>query len=121
MSYDDRYKAWHESLGHREWRVTVSMYGYGRDEDAAEALLEAFLEKYPEGGPVVSQNIETEHTSVTFVVTAGDPNHAASLAQIAFIEGASCSGLPPVEWGGFEIVPVADDDAVTEERKAVTA
>ncbi len=42
---DDIYEAWHRRLGHAEYRVTITMAGYGRDEDAADAFLEGFLAK----------------------------------------------------------------------------
>lgn len=104
---DDIYEAWHRDLGHAEYRITITMAGYGTDEDAADALLEAFQAKHPETGPVVSQNRAADTISVTFALKAGGQEHALKLGQVVWAEGGAASGLEPTRVVRAEIEPVA--------------
>lgn len=116
---NDIYEAWHRGLGHTEYRVTIMMAGYGADEDAADALLEAFLEKHPETGPVVSQNRAANTISVIFSLMAGGQEHALKLGQVVWAEGGAASGLEPTRVVRVEIEPVegaAGDQAWAGER-----
>jgi hypothetical protein len=81
--------------GHAEYRITITMAGYGADADAAETLLESFLEKHPECGPVVSRNREVDTLSVTFSLKASGQEHALKLGQVVWAEGGATSGLQP--------------------------
>jgi len=115
----DIYEAWHRELGHAEYRITITMAGYGTDEDAADALLEAFLEKHPETGPVVSRNRGADTISVTFSLQASGQEHALKLGQVVWAEGGAASGLEPTRVVRAEIEPVedaADDQAPAGER-----
>lgn len=116
---DDIYEAWHRELGHAEYRITITMAGYGQDEDAAESFLEGFLEKHPETGPVVSQNRAADTISVTFSLKAGGQEHALNLGQVVWVEGGAASGLEPTRVVRAEIEPVedaAEDQAPAGER-----
>jgi len=116
---DDIYEAWHRDLGHAEYRITITMAGYGADEDAADALLEAFLARHDETGPVVSQNGTADTISVTFSLKAGGQEHALKLGQVVWAEGGAASGLEPTRVVRVEIEPVedaAEDQAATGER-----
>jgi hypothetical protein len=116
---DDIYEAWHRDLGHAEYRITITMAGYGDDEDAADALLEAFLERHPETGPVVSQDRAADTISVTFSLRAGGQEHALKLGQVVWAEGGAASGLEPTRVVRAEIEPVedtAEDQAQAGER-----
>jgi hypothetical protein len=116
---DDIYEAWHRELGHAEYRITITMVGYGQDEDAAESFLEGFLEKHPETGPVVSQNRAADTISVTFSLKAGGQEHALNLGQVVWVEGGAASGLEPTRVVRAEIEPVedaAEDQAPAGER-----
>ena len=112
---DDIYEAWHRDLGHAEYRITITMAGYGTDEDAADALLEAFLAKHPETGPVVSQNPAADTISVTFSLKAGGQEHALKLGQVVWAEGGAASGLEPTRVVRAEIEPV--EDAVEDQAR----
>ena len=112
---DDIYEAWHRDLGHAEYRITITMAGYGTDEDAADALLEAFLAKHPETGPVVSQNCAADTISVTFSLKAGGQEHALKLGQVVWAEGGAASGLEPTRVVRVEIEPV--EDAVEDQAR----
>jgi hypothetical protein len=116
---DDIYEAWHRDLGHAEYRITITMAGYGADEDAADAFLEGFLEKHPETGPVVSQNRGADTISVTFSLKASGQEHALKLGQVVWAEGGAASGLEPTRVVRAEIEPVedaAEDQAQAGER-----
>lgn len=116
---DDIYEAWHPELGHAEYRITITMAGYGGDEDAAESVLEGFLEKHPETGPVVSQNRAFDTLSVTFSLKASGQEHALKLGQVVWAEGGAASGLEPTHVVRVEIEPVedtAEDQAQAGER-----
>jgi hypothetical protein len=112
---DETREAWHRDLGHAEYRTTITMAGYGTDEDAADAVLEAFLAKHPETGPVVSQNRATDTISVTFSLEAGGPEHALKLGQVVWAEGGAASGLEPTRVVRDEI-ELIEDQAATSER-----
>jgi hypothetical protein len=105
---DDIYEAWHKELGHAEYRITITMGGYGRDEDAADTLLEGFLEKHPEAGPVVSQDRGADTISVTFSLQASSQDHALRLGQVAWADGGAASGLVPTHVVRVEIEPVEE-------------
>ena len=107
-SMDDIYEAWHREFGHAEYRITITMAGYGRDEDAAEAFLEGFLAKHPEAGPAVSQNKEADTISVTFSLHAGSQGRALELGQVVWAEAGAASGLRPTHVVRAEIEPVED-------------
>jgi hypothetical protein len=105
--------------GHAEYRITISMAGYGQGEDAAESFLEGFLEKHPETGPVVSQNRVADTISVTFSLKAGGQEHALNLGQVVWVEGGAASGLEPTRVVRAEIESVedaAEDQAPAGER-----
>ncbi len=113
---DDIYEAWHRDLGHAEYRITITMAGYGTDGDAADALLEAFLARHPETGPVVSQNGATDTISVTFSLKAGSQEHALKLGQVVWAEGGAASGVRPTRVVRVEIEPV--EDAAEDQTQA---
>jgi len=104
----DVYEAWHRELGHAEYRITITMAGYGADEDAADAFLEGFLEKHPETDPVVSQNRGANTISVTLSLKTSGQEHALKLGQIVWAEGGAASGLEPNRVVRAEIEPVED-------------
>lgn len=91
----DHYKTWHLDLGHSEFRITVTMAGYGNDLDAAEAFLDGFHRKHPETGPVVSQNTQADSISVTFSVNARDSERAMDLANVVWKSAGPATGLEP--------------------------
>lgn len=99
-------EAWHRSPGHAEYRITITMAGYGTDADAAGTLLEGFLKKHPETGPVVSQNRKADTLSVTFSLEASSQEHALKLGQVIWAEGGVASGLQPTHVARAEIEPL---------------
>jgi len=107
-SMDDIYEAWHRELGHAEYRITITMAGYGGDEDAADTLLEGFLEKHPETGPVVSQDRGADTISVAFSLQASSQDHALRLGQVVWADGGTASGLAPTHVVRVEIEPVEE-------------
>jgi hypothetical protein len=118
----DIYEAWHRELGHAEYRITITMAGYGADEDAADAFLEGFQKKHPETGPVVSQNRAADTISVTFSLKASGQGRALKLGQVVWSEGGAASGLEPARVVRAEIEPVedaAEDQAQAGERVPV--
>lgn len=112
---DDIYAAWHRELGHSEHRITITMAGYGADEEAGEAFLEGFLKAHPETGPVVSQNAEADTISVTFSLQASGQDHALKLGNVVWVEGGAASGLEPTHIVRAEIEPADDCEDAREE------
>lgn len=100
------HEIWLRELGHAEYRITITMAGYGADTDAADTLLEGFLDKHPETGPVVSQNREADTLSVTFSLKASRREHALKLGQVIWAEGGAASGLQPTPVARAEIEPL---------------
>ena len=83
------------------FRFRVTIDGYGRDEDAAEHFLEAFVAVHREVGPVVAQNTESNTLSVVYSLEAADLDEAVDAARPIFLEAAGASGLEPapvIEW-----------------------
>jgi hypothetical protein len=113
---DDIYEAWHRKLGHAEYRITITMSGYGRDEDAADALLGGFLEKHPEAGPVVSQDRDADTIAVTFSLQASSQDHALRLGQVVWGDGGAASGLAPPSVVRVEIEPVQESSGEHSDR-----
>lgn len=120
MGYED-YKEWHLNLGHSEYRITITMAGYGSDMEAAEDFLEAFHEKCPEASPVVSTNSEADTISVTVAVHAKSSEHAQQLAAVIWQTGGEASGLIPGDVVNIEIEPVSEARDHETEQERVTA
>lgn len=112
------YDAWHERLGHREYRLTYVMSGYGADVDDAESFLDGFLGEHPDVGPVVSQDAAADEIAVTFSLRGKDPEHAVELGWVVFTDGGAASGLQPTTIVRIELEPVLDeaDDTATAEQ-----
>ncbi len=104
------YDAWHRSLGHAEYRVTITMSGHGSDPQAAEDFLEGYLQTHPDAGPVVSQNSQEDTISVTLSVQAGSQQKALDLAVDIWVAGGERSGVAPGEAVRAEVELVADHD-----------
>lgn len=111
------YEAWHRSLGHAEYRVTLTMSGHGSDEAVAEDFLEGYLQTHPDAGPIVSQNSKDDTISVTLSVRASTQQRALELAVEIFVAGGEKSGVPPGRAVRAEVELVGErDDAETAER-----
>jgi hypothetical protein len=104
------YDAWHRSLGHAEYRVTITMSGHGSDEQAAEDFLEGYLQTHPDAGPVVSQDSEEDTISVTLSVRASSQQRALDLAVDIWVDGGEKSGVPPGEAVRAEVERISDQD-----------
>lgn len=76
-----------------EYRITVTMPGYGSDEEAAEDLFEAYLQTHPEVGPVVSLHSGDDTIAVTLAVDAVSQQRALDLATEIWRTGKKSSGL----------------------------
>jgi len=116
----ETYQDWHLDLGHSEYRITVTMAGYGSDPDDGEAFLEGFLDKCPEIGPVITQDLDGDTIAVTFSVHATNSNHANQLADVAWSTGGPASGLPFTEIVRVETERVGDHE-ITEASDGVFA
>lgn len=79
------------------YRLRITLAGYGKDEDSAEAFLEGFATTHSEVGAAVSQDTSADTLTVAFSLEASDPNDAVERARPIFMEGATASGLKPVE------------------------
>ena len=82
-----------------EYRLTITIAEHGNEADA-ERCLDAFLERHPETGPVVSIDPRTGTLSVTIAVDATDPWAASNLASRIWADGFNQSGL--------ELTPIVD-------------
>jgi len=92
---DTTYQAWHRHIGHAEYRLRITMAGYGEDEDAAEAFLDGFLSAHPEAGAVISQDSAEDSITATFSLAAKDEQHALQLGIMFWVESGEASGLSP--------------------------
>lgn len=124
MNDSTTYDAWHRRLGHGEYRVRITMAGYGDSDDAAVALIEGLEATNGECGPVVSQNVTADTITATVALRAKDEENAVHLALNVFMEGGIASGLEPGDLVRVEAERVVSDDeceTVTESRPGVPA
>jgi hypothetical protein len=92
---DTIYQAWHRHIGHAEYRLRITMAGYGEDEEAAGVFLDGFLSAHPEAGAVVSQDGAEDSITATFSLAAKDEQHALELGLVFWVESGVASGLSP--------------------------
>lgn len=76
-----------------EYRITITMNGYGSDEQAAESFLEGYLVSHPDAGPVVSQNTRDDTIAVTMAFCASSQQQALELGLAIWADGGKASGL----------------------------
>lgn len=110
------YQAWHRRLGHAEYRLSITMAGYGSDEDAAEAFLEGFMQVHREVGAVIAQSQDEDTITAVFSLAATNEQHALSLGSMIWAESGEASGLSPHEVIRTEIELLGEDcdDAVDQ-------
>ena len=108
------------ALGDAEFRVTITMSGYGSDEEAAEDLLEGHLQTHPEAGPVVFINSAEDTIAVTLAVDAPSQQRALELATEILAAGGEASGIRPGGVVRTEIEHVSGQEAA-ELRAYATA
>lgn len=106
---DTIYQAWHRNLGHTEYRLRITMEGYGSDPDAADAFLEGFLNAHPEAGAVISQDAAEDTITATFSLAANSEHHAVQLGVTFWIESGARSGLEPGDVVRVAIEPLELD------------
>jgi hypothetical protein len=95
-----------------EYRVTITMRGYGSDADAADDFLEGFLRTHPEAGPVVSINNTEDTIAVLLAVDAASRQQARERVAEIWIAGCRESGLAIGEVIRTEVERVPDSEAV---------
>jgi hypothetical protein len=105
---DSIYQAWHRRLGRAEYRLRITMAGYGGDEDAAGAFLEAFLSEHPEVGATISQNRAEDTITATFSLSATNEQHALALGVVIWLESGAASGLEPHDLVRVEIETISE-------------
>jgi len=93
-----------------EFSITVTVAEHGTNATNGHRFLDGFTRAHPEVGAAVSQNLETGHMTVTFIVEAEDLLKGVSLGKKVFIEGATESGLGGSEILDASIHVVADDE-----------
>lgn len=113
------YQAWHRRLGHAEYRLHITMTGYGSDEDAAGAFLDAFTKVHPEVGAVISQDAGENTITATFSLAATNDQHALSLGTTIWLESGAESGLAPGEVTHIEIEPLRAEQEVDTRSAAL--
>jgi hypothetical protein len=94
---DTIYQAWHRNIGHTEYRLSITMAGYGNDEEAAEDFFEGFQSEHPEAGVVISQDAAGDTITATLSLAARDEQHALELGIMFWVESGVASGLSPNE------------------------
>ena len=112
MNDSTTYASWRRRLGHGEYRVRVTMRGYGDDDDAAVDFIEGFERTNAECGPVVSQNSAEDTISITLGLRAKDEENAVHIAAEVWAEGGIASGLEPGEIVRIEVERVTDQESV---------
>jgi hypothetical protein len=119
---DRIYQAWHRKIGHAEYRLHITMAGYGSDEEAADAFLGGFEQAHPEAGAVISQNSEEDTITATFSLNATNDQHALDLGIMFWAESGTASGLEPYDVVRTEIELVRPEkEEVAEERPRALA
>jgi hypothetical protein len=80
--------------GPMEVRVSFTIAEHGRDPDNGERFMEAFMERFPEGGPSVSQNLKEGTLTVTFALDAEDANAGVKEGIQIFVDAWAATELP---------------------------
>jgi hypothetical protein len=106
------YQAWHQQLGHAEYRVSITMSGHGSDDDAAADFLDGYLATHADLGPVVSQNAAEDTITITFALRATNEQHAIKLGSEIWAEGGEASGVAPGEVVRAEVERVGERDSL---------
>jgi hypothetical protein len=118
---DTIYQAWHRRLGRAEYRLRITMAGYGNDEDAAGAFLDAFLSEHPEVGAVISQDSAEDTITAIFSLAATNEQHALALGVAIWLESGAVSGLEPHEVVRVEIETLSGEVRETDARTLASA
>lgn len=81
-----------------DYRITVTIAGYGKDETLAERVLDQLLDQRADVGPVVSQDRDADTLTVTLAVD-GDQGATAAAEQGGTIWAAAMAAaeLEPTE------------------------
>ena len=103
--------AWRRAVDHAEYRITITMSGYGSDEEAADDLLEGYLQTHPDVGPVISLNSAEDTIAVTMALDAPSQQRALELAADIWAAGGEASGIRPGEVIRTEVERVSDEEA----------
>ncbi len=98
-----------------EHRFTITLADLGRSEEAVARVLEAFLERHPEVGPVVSANLDSGELSITWAIEAEDARDAYERSTPVFLESMTASEVPEASPIGVEIVAVEAEEELEEE------
>jgi hypothetical protein len=106
------YQAWHQQLGHAEYRVSITMEGHGSDDQAAADFLDGYLSTHADLGPVVSQNEAEDTITITFALHATNERHAIELGSEIWAEGGEASGVEPGDVVRAEVERVGERDAL---------
>lgn len=112
---DTIYQAWHRRLGRAEYRLSITMAGYGNDEDAADAFLGAFISEHPEVGAAISQHGSEDTITATFSLAATNEQHALSLGVMIWLESGAASGLQPHDLVRVEIEAIGEGEEAAAE------
>ncbi len=99
------------------FRLRVTLGGFGRDEAAAERLLDAFAEAYPEAGPVISQDTEADTLAVVFSIEATNMDDAWDRGRPIFLRGARASGLEAPDAIEVNVSRIPASHRADEERE----
>lgn len=96
-------------------RLQFTIAEHGAEPANGERFMEGFMAVIPEGGPSISQNLETGSLTITFALEAGDAKEALDRGLEVFADGAARTGLEPtavldleasvVRWQEPEAVP----------------
>ncbi len=101
--------------------MTMTIAEHGASDEAAEKCLDALLDLYPKSGPVVSQNTETGHLTLTVAVDATDPWAAANLGARILATSLDRAGLPVTLITDVTVTVVEHDDSTENVRELIEA
>lgn len=101
--------------------MTVTITEHGRSDELAERCLDALTKLYPETGPVVTQNTQTGHLTLTVGMDATDPWAATNLGGRIITESLNEARLPQSEVVDVCVTAVAFDDSMENVRELVEA
>jgi hypothetical protein len=115
------YQAWHQQLGHAEYRVSITMSGHGSGDDAAADFLDGYLTTHADLGPVVSQNAAEDTITITFALRATNEQHAIKLGSEIWAEGGEASGAEPGDVVRAEVERIGERDSLDRASGGVYA
>jgi hypothetical protein len=104
-----------------EYRLTMTIAEHGFSDEAAERCLDALLALHPETGPVVAQNTDSGHLTITIALDATDPWAATNLGAGILADSLTQAEVPVTPVLDLCVSAVDREDSTEDVRELIKA